>query len=39
MHIMKLIGFRNRLVVFIEWAGAYFTYQRSVRLITGRRTP
>lgn len=39
VHIMKLVGFRNRLVVFIECAGAYFTHQRRVRLITGRRTP
>jgi NADH:quinone reductase (non-electrogenic) len=35
VHIMKLVGFRNRLAVFFEWAWAYVTYQRSVRLITG----
>jgi NADH dehydrogenase len=35
IHIMKLTGFRNRLVVFVQWAFAYFTYQRSIRLITG----
>jgi NADH dehydrogenase len=35
VHIMKLVGFRNRVLVFIQWASAYFTYQRSVRLITG----
>lgn len=34
LHIFELIGFRNRLVVMIEWAIAYFTRQRSVRLIT-----
>lgn len=34
LHIFELIGFRNRLVVLIEWATAYFTRQRSVRLIT-----
>lgn len=34
IHILKLTGFRNRLVVFVQWAWAYFTYQRSVRLIT-----
>jgi NADH:quinone reductase (non-electrogenic) len=34
LHIFKLIGFRNRLVVMLEWAVAYFTFQRSVRLIT-----
>jgi NADH dehydrogenase len=36
VHIMKLVGFRNRLMVLIQWAGAYISYQRSVRLITGR---
>lgn len=36
VHILKLTGFRNRLVVFFQWAWAYVTYQRSVRLITGR---
>jgi len=34
LHIFELIGFRNRLVVMIEWAAAYITRQRSVRLIT-----
>jgi NADH dehydrogenase len=37
VHIFNLIGFRNRLVVFVEWAWAYFSYQRSVRRITGER--
>jgi NADH dehydrogenase len=35
IHIMKLVGFRNRVLVFVQWAAAYLTYQRSVRLITG----
>ena len=34
LHIFELIGFRNRIVVLLEWAVAYFTFQRSVRLIT-----
>jgi NADH dehydrogenase len=34
LHIVKLIGFRNRLVVLIGWATAYLTHQRSARLIT-----
>jgi NADH dehydrogenase len=34
VHIMYLVGFRNRIVVFIEWAYSYFTYQAGVRLIT-----
>jgi NADH:ubiquinone reductase (H+-translocating) len=36
VHIMNLVGFRNRLMVLIQWAGAYISYQRNVRLITGR---
>jgi NADH dehydrogenase len=36
VHIINLIGFRNRLVVLIQWAWAYFSYQRAIRLITGR---
>jgi NADH dehydrogenase len=35
VHIFFLIGFRNRLIVMIQWASAYFTYERGVRLITG----
>jgi len=34
VHILFLIGFRNRLSVLLQWATAYLTYQRSVRLIT-----
>lgn len=34
VHIFFLIGFRNRLIVLIEWAYAYFTYHRGARLIT-----
>ncbi len=34
VHIMYLVGFRNRIIVFIEWAYNYFTYQRGVRVIT-----
>lgn len=36
LHIFFLIGFRNRLSVMLQWAVSYLTYQRSVRLITGR---
>ncbi len=35
VHLMYLVGFRNRLLVLIEWGWAYITYQRSARLITG----
>lgn len=34
VHILFLIGFRNRLSVMMQWAASYLTYQRSVRLIT-----
>jgi NADH:ubiquinone reductase (H+-translocating) len=37
IHIFMLIGFRNRLAVMLQWGTAYMTFQRSVRLITGRR--
>jgi len=37
IHIFWLIGFRNRLAVLSEWAWAYVTMQRRVRLITGKR--
>lgn len=35
VHVFQLIGFRNRFAVMTQWAYAYFTYQRAVRLITG----
>ena len=37
VHLLNLIGFRNRLIVLVQWAWAYFSYQRAVRLITGDR--
>jgi NADH:ubiquinone reductase (H+-translocating) len=36
IHILFLIGFRNRIVVMVNWAWAYLTYERGARLITGR---
>ena len=35
VHILFLIGFRNRVLVFTQWAWSYFTYERGARLITG----
>jgi NADH dehydrogenase len=35
IHLMYLVGFQNRLIVFIQWAFNYFTYNRGARLITG----
>ncbi|HVK50224.1 MAG TPA: NAD(P)/FAD-dependent oxidoreductase [Pseudoxanthomonas sp.] len=34
-HVFFLIGFRNRLVVLLNWAWAYWSYQRSARIILG----
>jgi NADH dehydrogenase len=34
LHIIRIIGFRNRLVVMINWAWDYFFYDNQVRLIT-----
>lgn len=38
VHILFLIGFRNRLIVLVQWAWSYFTYERGARLITGNVT-
>jgi len=35
VHILELIGFRNRLLVLIDWAWLYLTFERGARLITG----
>ena len=35
IHIMFLVGFRNRILVMIQWAWSYLTYERGARLITG----
>jgi NADH dehydrogenase len=35
IHILFLIGFRNRAVVMLQWAWSYVTWQRGARLITG----
>jgi NADH dehydrogenase len=34
-HVYFLIGFRNRLVVLLDWAWSYWTYQRHARIVTG----
>ncbi|HEX7814846.1 NAD(P)/FAD-dependent oxidoreductase [Dyella sp.] len=35
-HVYFLIGFRNRLVVLMDWAWAYWTYERAARIVTGQ---
>jgi NADH dehydrogenase len=39
IHILFLIGFRNRFAVLFSWAWSYVTYDRGARLITGRLPP
>jgi NADH dehydrogenase len=39
VHILFLIGFRNRFIVIIEWAGMYLRNDRGARLITGNIEP
>jgi NADH dehydrogenase len=33
VHILYLVGFRNKLVVLSNWAYRFFTYERGTRLI------
>ena len=35
VHLIFLIGFRNKLAVLLQWAYSYFAYKRSARIITG----
>ncbi len=37
-HIYFLIGFRNRLIVMIDWAWAYWTYERHARVVAEPQT-
>ncbi len=39
VHILYLIGFRNRLLVMVQWAWEYFTYEHGARIITPMRQP
>ncbi|MCX6967206.1 MAG: NAD(P)/FAD-dependent oxidoreductase [Verrucomicrobia bacterium] len=35
VHLIFLVGFRNRVLVFLEWTWSYFNFYRGARLITG----
>ena len=35
VHVMFLVGYRNRITVMLEWVWSYFVYDRGARLITG----
>jgi NADH dehydrogenase len=37
VHLIQLVGFRNRLIVLTNWAYNYVTYDHGVRLITGEK--
>ena len=39
VHLIFLVGLRNRIQVFIQWVWAYFTYARGARLIYGPFQP
>ncbi len=39
VHILFLIGFRNRAIVIFQWAWSFFSYDRGARLITGPLNP
>jgi NADH dehydrogenase len=36
IHLLNIIEFQNRLLVLVQWAWLYITYDRSARLITGK---
>jgi NADH dehydrogenase len=35
VHLMLLVDFRSRIVVYVNWSWAFFTYGRGARLLTG----
>ena len=39
VHLMALVGFRNRLMVIAQWAWSYMSFQRNARLIRGSEAP
>lgn len=36
IHLLEIVEFQNQLLIFVQWAWFYFSYDRSARLITGR---
>ena len=36
VHLMFLMGFRNKVIVFINWVYSYFTYERGTRIVLKR---
>ncbi len=39
VHLLSLVGFRNKIIVFINWMGSYLTYNGGTRLIIRRYEP
>jgi NADH dehydrogenase len=39
VHLIFLVGFRNKILVFLNWVYSYFTYKRGARIITGMGGP
>jgi NADH dehydrogenase len=39
IHLLFLVGFRNKASVFLQWTWSYLTWQRGARIIFGRRPP
>jgi NADH dehydrogenase len=37
IHLLYIVGFQNRVLVFVQWGFHYFTFGRGARLITGHR--
>ena len=33
IHLMTLVGFRNKMIAFVNWAWSYFSYDKGLRLI------
>lgn len=38
VHLMHIVQFENRVLILVQWAWSYFTWNRTARLITGERT-
>jgi NADH dehydrogenase FAD-containing subunit len=38
IHVLLLVGFRNRVAVMLDWLWAYVTFERGARLITSEKT-
>jgi NADH dehydrogenase len=35
IHLVFLVGFRNKIAVLFQWGYSYFTYKRGSRIVTG----